>query len=540
MASNVDKYLDTGEHAAINHTGIPGVGGGGATTIVGAEVIESDANMGTALSLTKTIPANKLTADDQIIEVWYNASTNASPSSGNITFGGVTIFPNTSVGGTIHGVSYHIRVTRTGATTARSVVQRMDGIAGTGDVENTSFTLDWSLARDFVFTWSLVTTHEMYQALKWPEAGAIGIAGIGSDTLPTGTIVPYGGTVASIPVGFLPCDGSLADQTVEADLFAVIGATWNVGGEPGGFFRLPDFRGKSVVGLNDGSLPNGVDGGFTTRTLAAVGGAEVDPGHTHVGGSHTHNISSNPLVSVPTGTTSVQSGAGASVPSNTHTHTLDNTATDGGGVVATASGGGSVMHPFAVCPYIIKSKQVGGGIGVTAQNNAGPLQGIQPTLNFIPSGAAGITVVDNPGQNRIDVTISAPAAAPAGISDIRARVSNFTNLSGAAALNKPSGVSSGNMRLWVFFFWVTPGTTGTRDMGFSVAGYDGSSTSDAIAFDPTTPANFQHWGGGNIVLMQATGTIPTWFISGSGAGDTVTRQSGSELGHAIYLGLGRP
>lgn len=49
------------------------------------------------------------------------------------------------------------------------------------------------------------------------------------------------------------------------------------------------------------------------------------------------------------------------------------------------------------------------GVGVDAQNNGGAAQGPRARLNFIPSGAAGIAVVDNPGQSRIDVTVSAPS-----------------------------------------------------------------------------------------------------------------------------------
>jgi len=49
------------------------------------------------------------------------------------------------------------------------------------------------------------------------------------------------------------------------------------------------------------------------------------------------------------------------------------------------------------------------GVGTKGQNNSGPLQGPRPTLNFIPSGGAGVSVVENVGQNRIDITISAPS-----------------------------------------------------------------------------------------------------------------------------------
>jgi microcystin-dependent protein len=407
MASNVDRYVTPAEHAVIDHTGLPGVGGGGGATVVGASVIETDVNIATGAIVTKTIPGNTLTADNQVLDVKYawNSGSGATPSLA-ITFGGVTILSTGALSGSNTEGSLTIWAVRTGATTARVTVTMTENSRVNEIVQTNSITLDWSISRDLVFTFSggMNEVHRYYQALKWPETGAIGLSGIGSDTLPIGTMVTYGGTVASIPVGFLPCDGSLADETVEVDLFAVIGTTWNVGGEPGGFFRLPDLRGKSIVGLNDGSLPNGADGGFATRTLAALGGVE-DHGHsTSTDGAHAHEFGGN--FGIPTATTVVQSGAGATVASSGHLHTGDTQSVNDHGHTA-ASASENTMHPFAVCSYIIKSQQVGGGIGVTAQNNGGALQGSQPTLNFIPSGTIGVAVVENIGQNRIDITISA-------------------------------------------------------------------------------------------------------------------------------------
>lgn len=48
---------------------------------------------------------------------------------------------------------------------------------------------------------------------------------------------------------------------------------------------------------------------------------------------------------------------------------------------------------------------------VQVQNNGGATEGPQPTINFIPSGAAGMAVANNPGMSRIDVTVSATAEA---------------------------------------------------------------------------------------------------------------------------------
>jgi hypothetical protein len=72
----------------------------------------------------------------------------------------------------------------------------------------------------------------------------------------------------------------------------------------------------------------------------------------------------------------------------------------------------------------------GVGGGVDAQNNGGAAQGPRPRLNFIPSGGAGVSVVDDPGNNRINITISAPAA---GITTIFTTIGSgsFTTVSGS-------------------------------------------------------------------------------------------------------------
>lgn len=131
--------------------------------------------------------------------------------------------------------------------------------------------------------------------------GSIGIAELASTVVaaitPPGSIMLYGGATA--PSGFLLCDGSTASRTGQAALFAVLGTTFNTGGESGTQFRLPDLRGKVPVGAGTGS-------GLTARALASSGGEETHllsttelPAHTHAfgtlataaSGAHTHPVS---------------------------------------------------------------------------------------------------------------------------------------------------------------------------------------------------------------------------------------------------------
>ena len=63
---------------------------------------------------------------------------------------------------------------------------------------------------------------------------------------PVGSVQAYAG--ASAPTGWLLCDGSVVPQSVYPELFSVISSTYNTTGEGAGNFRLPDLRGRVLVG----------------------------------------------------------------------------------------------------------------------------------------------------------------------------------------------------------------------------------------------------------------------------------------------------
>ena len=163
------------------------------------------------------------------------------------------------------------------------------------------------------------------------HTGLPGIGG-GNDTLPIGSIATFVVAVSSIPLGWLPCDGfaygrTSGDPNPQPDLFAVVGTDWGVG-DGATTFNVPDFRGKSLLNVNDGSLPEGVDGGFTARALAATGGAETHqlitsemPGHTH--DVTTASTSSGSIVAATTnatpGTSATTSTGGDGFHNNMHT-----------------------------------------------------------------------------------------------------------------------------------------------------------------------------------------------------------------------------
>jgi microcystin-dependent protein len=102
--------------------------------------------------------------------------------------------------------------------------------------------------------------------------------------MPTGSILDFAGSVA--PVGFLFNDGSIISQITYANLFSVIGTTFNTGGEGTGNFRLPNKQRRVSVGAG------GVGTGTLGNTVGNTGGAETviptQNAHNHTQDAHNH------------------------------------------------------------------------------------------------------------------------------------------------------------------------------------------------------------------------------------------------------------
>lgn len=94
-----------------------------------------------------------------------------------------------------------------------------------------------------------------------------------ADSIPAGVIFDFGGS--TLPVGYLPCDGSAVSRTTYSRLFAAVGTTWGTGNGTT-TFNVPDTRGRASLGSGTGS-------GLTARTLGDMTiGAETMPVHSHV------------------------------------------------------------------------------------------------------------------------------------------------------------------------------------------------------------------------------------------------------------------
>jgi microcystin-dependent protein len=127
-----------------------------------------------------------------------------------------------------------------------------------------------------------------------------------------GEMKMFGG--ASLPTGYLWCNGAAVSRVTYADLFAVVGTKFGAGNGTT-TFNLPDFRGASPMGSNPMGAVTKV--GVSARTDGAIVGAET------ANANHTHTASGvleiDPIDYTPSGTISVANYTGNVIPTITTT-----------------------------------------------------------------------------------------------------------------------------------------------------------------------------------------------------------------------------
>ena len=118
-----------------------------------------------------------------------------------------------------------------------------------------------------------------------PEWAAI------ADTHNSGMITMYGGTNASIPSGWLLCDGSSVATATYPDLFTALGYSY---GGAGANFNLPDMVGVFTKGSATQTATTGGSNSLTlTESQMPTHNHSInDSGHVHdIGGAYTTAIS---------------------------------------------------------------------------------------------------------------------------------------------------------------------------------------------------------------------------------------------------------
>ena len=193
-----------------------------------------------------------------------------------------------------------------------------------------------------------------YEATRYDFDGAnlTGIEGVN-----TGIVVPWGS--ASIPSGFLLCDGTSYATATYAALFAVIAYTY---GGSGANFNVPDLRDRTVVGVssaNSKALAQGIGANTVTPTgnISGSTGSTTLTSNTIPSHSHTF-VQGDPMMGINNPNSSIQLPA-PDLYRNTRNVTSANT---GGGQshdhtlsANFAGSANSVLQPGLVLNYIIKT-----------------------------------------------------------------------------------------------------------------------------------------------------------------------------------------
>ena len=191
-----------------------------------------------------------------------------------------------------------------------------------------------------------------YEATKYDFSGAnlTGIEGI-----PTATIVPW--SSASVPTGFLECNGQAVSRSTYSALFAIVSTTYGTG-DGSSTFNVPNLTDNVAVGksnnkalastggantVNIGFTPAGNVGGSTAN--ATLSTAQL-ASHNHPGGaSGGGSAPSYPQVGVTQNASTGNAGSGSG-----HSHNMSATFSGSAG-----SGNGSVLQPYLTILYIIKT-----------------------------------------------------------------------------------------------------------------------------------------------------------------------------------------
>ena len=159
-----------------------------------------------------------------------------------------------------------------------------------------------------------------------------------SDPHNSGMVICYAGTNATIPAGWLLCDGASVATATYPDLHTAIGYAY---GGAGANFNLPDMVGVFAKGS---ATQTATTGGTNSKTLLI---SEI-PSHTHTvnDGGHTHDMGG-----IYTG------GSGPSVPAATN-YRNTNTGSSTTGITNNNTGGGGAFDnqpAFLEMQFIIKT-----------------------------------------------------------------------------------------------------------------------------------------------------------------------------------------
>ncbi len=186
-----------------------------------------------------------------------------------------------------------------------------------------------------------------YEATKYDFDGAnlTGIEGI-----PTATIVPW--SSASVPTGFLECNGQTVSRSTYAALFAIVGTTYGAG-DGSSTFAVPDLQDNVAVGKSNNKALASTGGANTVASTGNVGGSTANATlSTAQLASHSHSGANTGNATVTLGTPAGLAASSA----NTNTGNAGSGTGHSHNMSANFSGDAtSVLQPYLTIIYIIKT-----------------------------------------------------------------------------------------------------------------------------------------------------------------------------------------
>ena len=173
--------------------------------------------------------------------------------------------------------------------------------------------------------------------------------------IPTATIVPW--SSASVPSGFLECDGTAVSRSTYSALFAIVGTTYGAG-DGSTTFNVPDLEDNVPVGKS-GTKNLGSTGGENSVSVTATGNVGGSTANATLSSaqlaSHTHTVGNVPtndasIVEAFTNTRGLNTArnSGSTGSGSGHSHNMSATFTGSAFNVA-------IVQPYLALIYIIKT-----------------------------------------------------------------------------------------------------------------------------------------------------------------------------------------
>jgi microcystin-dependent protein len=175
-----------------------------------------------------------------------------------------------------------------------------------------------------------------------------------SSVFPPGYVADFAG--ATIPSGWLACDGSLYNRVDYPALFTAIGTIYNIGGEATSQFRVPDCRGR-VIAMIDGGV--GRLGAYINAVLGAAGGQEYESVYCDVFVSGPISVTVSGVVngSIVGDNATAGSGSGAGGLA-AYGAPVQVNGSMGGTQNNSMSGGGNTRNASNIQPMIVMNKMI--------------------------------------------------------------------------------------------------------------------------------------------------------------------------------------